>query len=793
MLSPYVKLTIASALPVAASALFYILERDTSFKKLSYALRQILIGLVFGVIAIIGTEWGIAIDGAMVNCRDAAPLCAGLLFGGPAGIIAGLIGGIERWIAVAWGVGSFTRLACTVSTILAGIYAALLRRFLFDGKKPGWMLALASGIVIEVFHLTMVFITNTDQAERAAEIVRICTVPMITANGLSIMIATMVITVLAGENLHEKHRNVRITQTIQRWLLIVVALSFLITTVFLYILQTQVGLATSRKLLSLELDDLTQDIRDASDENLLRLTHQIAARVGRESLYDLAYEYDVAEINLIDENGIIVDSTFSSYLGFDMASGEQSSEFLVLLDGTTQEYVQGYGPISYMKTLSRKYAGVAHKGGILQVGYNASQFQKDIASRISMAAVNRHIGENGVILIADGYRKMISLPRGMEAASLDDLGLNLSELPEDTMFSAYINGERCECMYRRSEGYYIVALLPFTEVFRTRNILSYVYGYIEVLIFAVVFGLIYLLIKRVVVDNIWHINRSLAKITAGNLNETVNVRSNEEFASLSDDINSTVDTLKRYISEAEMRIAKELEFAKSIQHSALPSVFPKRSEVELYASMDTAKEVGGDFYDFYFTEGDTLNFLIADVSGKGIPAAMFMMRAKTQLKGLTESGLPVNEVFIQGNNALCEGNEDMFVTAWQGAIDLRTGHVKFANAGHNPPLIKRDGKFEYLKTKAGMVLAGLDDIKYGLFELDLKPGDIIYLYTDGITEAMTTERELYGEERLIEFLNTHEFQSMKELCEAVKQNVDEYVGEADQFDDMTMLAIQYKG
>ncbi len=793
-MSPYIKLSIAALLPVIASILFYLLEKRTEFGKRSFMFRQIIIGLAFGIIAIVGTEWGIAVDGAMINCRDAAPLCAGLLFGGPAGMIAGVIGGVERWIAVAWGVGSFTRVACTVSTILAGIYAAVLRRLLFDGKKPGWLFALMCGVVIEVFHLIMVFITNTDQVVRAAQVVRACSVPMITATGLSIMLATMALTLISGEALRENAHKARISQTIQSWLLICVIISFAITTVFLYLLQTQVSIASSTELLTLEIDDITGDIRDASDDNLLRLTHQIAARVDRESLYDLAFEYEVAEISVIDRNGIIVDSNTSAYIGFDMSSGAQAAQFLVLLDGKTEEFVQGYGPITLIPSLSRKYAGVTHGDGFVQVGYNAGQFQKDIASRISLASVNRHVGQSGYTLIADSYRKIVSAPRDVNAATLDELGLSIADRPEDTMFSTVIGGIPFEGMYRRSEGYYIISLIPDEEVFRTRDVLSYVYVYMEVLIFAILFGLIYLLLKRVVVDNIRSINDSLAKITAGNLNETVNVRSNMEFASLSDDINSTVDTLKEYIAEAEARIDAELEFAKNIQHSALPSVFPKRREVELFARMDTAKEVGGDFYDFYFTGNNRLNFLIADVSGKGIPAAMFMMRAKTQLKGLSETDIPLNEVFIHGNSGLCEGNDaEMFVTAWEGSIDLQTGHVQFVNAGHNPPLVMHDGKFEYLKSPAGFVLGGMDGIRYKLFELDMSPGDVIYLYTDGITEAENIKEELYGEERLITFLNSNSFAGMEELCDAVKENVDLFAGEAPQFDDMTMLALKYNG
>ena len=241
----------------------------------------------------------------------------------------------------------------------------------------------------------------------------------------------------------------------------------------------------------------------------------------------------------------------------------------------------------------------------------------------------------------------------------------------------------------------------------------------------------------------------------------MDVRSHVEFEDLSDDINFTVDTLKRYIADAAARIDAELAFAKAIQHSALPSVFPpypNRKEFDIWATMHTAKEVGGDFYDFYFVDDDTLAFLVADVSGKGIPAAMFMMQSKTLLKSCAESGMSVEEVFTNANAKLCEGNEaDMFVTAWMGYLNLKTGLLTFANAGHNPPLVKHaDGSFSYLKSRAGFVLAGMDSVRYRKNELQLEPGDVLYLYTDGVTEANNSGNELYSEERLLSLLNAQE-------------------------------------
>lgn len=797
-MNAYLKLSIAALLPVLASVLLHIFDKKTASSKINETVKQIIYGIIFGAIAIVGTEWGIPINGAQVNCRDAAVLISGLMFGAPAGIIAGIIGGVERWIAVAWGIGTFTRVACSVSTIIAGLYAAILRKYMFENKKPGIFISFAIGIVMEIFHLTMVFITNIATPEKAMSVVEACTLPMVIANGVSVMLAALFLSILSHDFHAEKQRTTHISQTIQSWLLVTVAFAFVVTSFFVFRLQDELAKSQEDSLLSLALDETARDIEDASNNNLLNLTHKIAGEITTESnLVSAAQKYSVSEIDLIDKNGIIINSNNKDFIGFDMSSGEQSAEFLCLL-GSTIEYAQEYGPISYDESLSRKYGGVKTDYGFIQIGYDAEDFQKEIAAQVSGATKNRHVGQTGFIFIIDGNGQIVSVPSELTPQIIASEYENTEKGSENETFFATFNGVPSYCRYINSEGYTIVSVLPQEEALKSRNIALYVNSFMEILVFAALFGLIYMLIKKVVVNQIKNVNNSLSKITGGNLDEVVNVRTNEEFASLSDDINSTVDTLKTYIAEASARIDAELEFAKNIQASALPNIFPafpKRKDFDIFASMNPAKEVGGDFYDFYLTGNDTLHFLIADVSGKGIPAAMFMMRAKTELKSLTESGTPINEVFTHGNAALCEGNDaGMFVTAWQGGIDLTNGLVQFVNAGHNPPLVRRgNGKFEYLRSKVGFVLAGMDGFNYKTQEIQLERGDTIYLYTDGVTEATNANTELFGEDRLLEAINDHEFENMQDLCKFVKGKVDEFVGEAPQFDDITMVALKFIG
>lgn len=281
-----------------------------------------------------------------------------------------------------------------------------------------------------------------------------------------------------------------------------------------------------------------------------------------------------------------------------------------------------------------------------------------------------------------------------------------------------------------------------------RNVTLYLVAFMEVLIYTALFILIYQMLKKKVTCNLERVNAGLQAITAGDLDTVINVRAYREFAQLSDDVNATVSALKHYIRQAEDRMDQELEFARQIQQAALPGVFPARPDFDLYAAMHTAHEVGGDFYDFYLLDRYTLVFLIADVSGKGIPGAMIMMRAKTLLKDSTESGRPIDQVFDRVNRKLCD-DTGMFLTAWMGRLDLRTGELTYVNAGHNPPLLRRrDGRFEYLRTQPNLVLAGLEDTHYRIQTLQLGPGDALYLYTDGVTEAADSRGQLFGEDRL---------------------------------------------
>ena len=262
------------------------------------------------------------------------------------------------------------------------------------------------------------------------------------------------------------------------------------------------------------------------------------------------------------------------------------------------------------------------------------------------------------------------------------------------------------------------------------------------------------------------------------------------------ELNEYIRDLSRVTAEKE-RIGAELDVARHIQASMLPCIFPafpERHEFDIFASMTPAKEVGGDFYDFFLVDDDHLAVVMADVSGKGVPAALFMMISKTLLKSAAQSGLSPKAVLEKVNDQLCENNDaEMFVTVWLGILEISTGKMKCANAGHEyPAIMRKGGDFELFKDKHGFVLAGMEGARYREYELELHAGDRLVVYTDGVPEATNGANTLYGTDRMISALNGARDGSCRQMLEALHRDVDSFVDGADQFDDITMLCIEMK-
>ena len=652
---------------------------------------QVIYGIIFGLIAIAGTEFGIMVNGAVMNVRDAAPVCAALFFSPQAGIIAGLMGGIERYFAVYWGAGEFTQIACTVGTIFSGIFAAFVKKYVFDNEIPSVAGALIVGGVAEVFHMLMLFVLRADDISLAFEVLQKCAPVMIPLVAISSTLAAYGITgFISIKFLSPGKRKRRIAQNIAVGLLASVTLAFVVTVSFDVFLQNKIADNTAE-------NNITVALADAKDE-------------------------------------------------------------------------------------------------IETAGFEGSKNQM---AAINEELSNRHIGKNGYIIAVDGDAEAIEKKYTYFTVNLTKSIVEAIRVENQLKMVTVdygIGSQTVYFCYDKLGDIYLVGIYPESETAFNKSLSASLLAMLEIVILAVVFLMVFFLVKVIVLKELNAINDDLALITQGKLDTHVDVKSSEEFVHLSDSINTTVDTLKDYIAKAEAKMDEEIRLAKIIQTSSLPNVFPDDSRFELYASMDAAREVGGDFYDFYPVGEDKYAFLIADVSGKGIPAAMFMMRAKSVIKGLVETGASPADAFTKSNEILCVDNSaEMFLTAWLGILELNTGHLTYANAGHNPPvLVKTDGTKEFIKSKPGFVMAGLDGFKYENFNLEIEEGSSIYLYTDGVTEATNVSDELFGEEKLIDTLSEAGTSNVRYLCKYVKAKVDEFAGEAPQFDDISMLAVMRK-
>lgn len=334
-----------------------------------------------------------------------------------------------------------------------------------------------------------------------------------------------------------------------------------------------------------------------------------------------------------------------------------------------------------------------------------------------------------------------------------------------------------------------------------------------VAVFTIILGILFILtstwfMKKQFINPIKTINAEAARFAKSNSAPEKPVLDNiskiNEIASLAASLDKMETETLKYIANLSVvisekqRMGTELNIASQIQSGSLPSefpAFPSRTEFDLYASMDPAKEVGGDFYDFFLVDDDHLALVIADVSGKGIPAALFMMVTKILINDRARMGGTPAEILSFINDGICEHNKaEMFVTVWLGILEISTGKLTFSNAGHDDPAYALSGgDFELIKHKHGLVIGAMSGIKYRDEQITLNKGDKIFLYTDGVPEATDNNNRLFTLNKMLDALNAAKSLDVKSIIGAVRKNVDEFVGEAPQFDDITMLCVEYKG
>lgn len=619
----------------------------------------------------------------------------------------------------------------------------------------------------------------------------------------------------------QKKNGRKMRKTFLIWLLVFLSVAFILAFSISYHIQSGQAYKNAEKLIYLKIDDVIKqvqincnsliEIRRESDSNALAKVRSLAKMIqmnpailqDSEQIESIRNLLAVDEIHVSDHKGILIAGTEKSYIGYDFGSDRQSAAFMPAIKNKHFELAQDPQPKGINKEIFQ-YVGVARMDspGIVQIGYIPERLEKAMkVVDIKNLAPGFRIGNLGSVLIALKSGQIVSIAdEKYLGKTIYEYGFARKNIKGDSgSFIGEFAGSKALIAYKSMGDYMIIGGLPTNEMYLSRDSSITVLIIFNILLFAIIFVLVAKLVQVVVIDGIYKVNHSLSQITRGNLEEKVEVLTNEEFKTLSQGINETVGALKTAIKEAASRIDGELAFAKAIQLSSLPShfpAFPDRHDFDIFASMHPAKEVGGDFYDFFLIDKDRLAVVIADVSGKGIPAALFMMISKTLLKNLALSSSSLEDVLIKANNSLCENNDaGMFVTAFMGVLYLNTGRFTYVNAGHNPPLLKKNGgKFEWLQIKRNFVLAGMENVKYEEQEIQLGKGDIVFLYTDGVTEACNKELQIYTESRLLEHLNhigTNCVLRPSEIIQSVKQSIDSFGKDAEQADDITMLCLKY--
>ena len=382
------------------------------------------------------------------------------------------------------------------------------------------------------------------------------------------------------------------------------------------------------------------------------------------------------------------------------------------------------------------------------------------------------------------------------------VGHSLKEIPwyADNLYAityiTYHKKKFIPFVKKMSNGMELIICIPKSEMFKDINKF---YGYIVLvmlLIGLIIPALLYYSMNLYIISPIDKLINIANKISKGE-DIQIKIDKPEEFAQLASTYDKMTKDIKN-ITQERAKINSELSIAKSIQTSTLPNVFPPfpdKKDFDIFASMEPAKEVGGDFYDFFFINESEFMFLIADVSGKGIPAALFMMTVKTLINNISQINYTPEQLIDSINKKICETNkEGFFVTMLTCIVNVNTGKMIVINCGHNPPLIKRKNeKYEYMNLMSNVPLGIFEDSKFELYETVLNPGDLLYTYTDGVTEAVNSDNEMFGETRLINCLNNIDENIPINITQKIKTSIKEYTENAVQSDDITMLIFKYIG
>ena len=583
---------------------------------------------------------------------------------------------------------------------------------------------------------------------------------------------------------------------------VVIALIFVVFSIF--IIKKQIYKDYVGRMLYTQAEDVRNQLIKLTNLDSLQNAKIVAYmwekydhKTDKKNWWTLANLFGIKELDVISHNGIITQSSVPGRVGKNICLDKDANKFSFLLNsGNAYDgYIEPIDNAKFTSQASCRYIAVKLlRGGMLRLGTDFETIVRITDSHAARYLNDYHIGRDGFVLVLTPKNQILNIPKAiLEHIDAKDLQTNF-DFEANGIASGRMKGKDYLYVTSNLYGYSVLALLPQEEANVATDIFIYSFVIVICLVFFVLYWEINKLIDKTILKNIYNINSALSKIAVGQLDTNIDIKDSPEFRDLSNGINNTVKALKKIMEEKQKATKLELEIAKNIQFSSLPrktDIFENSDYYEIFAQMDTAKEVGGDFYDYYNVADGKIVFLVADVSGKGVYAAMFMMMAKTLLKAIATNNYDdPAEILHQANEILCEENDvDMFLTCWLGVFDQKNGRITYANAGHNFPILIKNGTAQFLSVKPNFVLAGMKNKKYENHTVDLEPGDKILLYTDGVNEAQNHDLQFFGNERLLSAVATAIGYNASNLCHFVRTKVKDFVVGAEQTDDVTLLCL----
>lgn len=711
--------------------------------------NQIISGLSCGILGVLLAFLRIRIldTDAFVDLLG-LPSCLAALFIGPlAGLVGGAVAVVGRFSMPCMGIDAVPCVASMVGTISAVLVAVMANKWIFYGSKSEVMPSALTMSVSELVMIAAVMILWPRDVNLPIQSVCVALVAQCLLSAIVAAICSLVL----------RRGSQRISTNLQA---IAIGIVIALTGFAVWFVQERMAIDRAVENVTNSMSDVMTGVDYPTEAEMLRSTDQLirkwktASAMAKADVAAIAKAWDYDFVAVVDTNGIIIAASDSKAVGRDLSKDKNLREFLVIGKGVQRYHIQLFREPSFpvdgnVDRRDCKHVGLGFRDGSGFV-LMANAFGK-IADRdylLGDAVLDWHVGDGGSFVLVDpSSGKVISGNENNRIGkSISEIGLDKLEPIGDGYFRiGTVFGVRSIV---RSEplGFIpvdVYAIIPYQELMIQRNVST-------ILIVAMVSLILF--VMAMVFSTIIRQGKAITRLRA----------------------------------KEDERRQKDMDLAKSIQVSSLVREFP----AGVYAYMRTAKEVGGDFYDCFNLSSGKLMLVIADVSGKGIPAALFMMRARTEIRAVSKVATGVAEVMTEVNSRLCQDNiAEMFVTAWIGILDTATGELEWSSAGHNPPLIvKKDGSVDLLKGKNSLVLAGMNGIRYKSNLARLEEGDSLFLYTDGVTEAQSANGDFFGDDRL-RLAVTNVDDNPRTMCERVVASVDAFAAGAPQADDITVMSI----